>query len=108
MVYAAIGAAPRGADVADLDLAGADRSADVVNVIAYDGVTCDDGSRSAAGIAVIARGYWLARKTWPGCSRNGRDHGTRASGYVAVRRQDPWARTPTRPRIARRSLSTDT
>jgi len=84
MVYAAIGAAPRGADVADLDLAGADRSAGVVNVIAYDGVTCDDGSRSAAGIAVVARGYWLARKTlarllaqWAGT------HGTRASGYIA-------------------------
>jgi len=84
MVYAAIAAAPRGRDVADLDLAAAGRSAGAVNVIAYDGVTCDDGSRSAAGIAVVARGYWLARKAlarllaqWVGDPR------TRVSDYMA-------------------------
>jgi hypothetical protein len=85
MVYAAIAAVPRGTDATDLDLAGAGRSAGVVNVIAYDGVTCDDGSRSAAGIAVVARGYWLARKTlarllaqWVGAPC------TRASDYMAA------------------------
>ena len=63
MVYAAVGAAPRDMDVADLDLAEVGRSAGAVNVIAYDGVMCDDGTRGAPGIAVVARGYWLARKT---------------------------------------------
>jgi hypothetical protein len=62
MLYAAVGVLPRqaAADV-DLVLAETRKAPGVVHVITYAGASCDRTGIARPEVAVVARGYWLAR-----------------------------------------------
>lgn len=63
MVYAAVGALVNpGAEVVELAMADARRAPGVVNVLTYAGGTVEGSLACAGGVAVITRGYWLARQ----------------------------------------------
>jgi hypothetical protein len=63
MVYAAVSVLPRHAKV-DIDAAVAEtrRAPGVVNVISYAGLVCEKTGLARPEVAVVARGYWLARQ----------------------------------------------
>ncbi len=63
MLYAAVGVLPR-LRAADIEHALADcrRSPGVVQVVSYPGLVCDQTFVARPEIAVVARGYWLARQ----------------------------------------------
>lgn len=64
MVYAAVGAlANPGAQVAEQAMADARRAPGVVNVLTYEGGTVEGSLACEGGVAVVTRGYWLARQT---------------------------------------------
>jgi len=62
MVYAAVGVLP-GRETADVDRALAEtrKAPGVVHVITYAGVDCSHAGIARPEVAVVARGYWLAR-----------------------------------------------
>jgi len=62
MLYAAIDVLP-GSGAADVDFALAEtrKAPGVVHVITYSGVDCGHAGIARAELAVVARGYWLAR-----------------------------------------------
>jgi len=64
MVYAAVGAlANPGAQVVDQAMSDARRAPGVVNVYTYPGGTVEGSLACEGGVAVVTRGYWLARQT---------------------------------------------
>jgi hypothetical protein len=63
MVYAAVGAlADAGSDAAALAMTETRKAPGVLNVVAYAGGTVESSLVCHAGVAVITRGYWLARQ----------------------------------------------
>jgi hypothetical protein len=64
MVYAAVGAlANPGAEVAEQAMVDARKAPGVVHVLTYDGGTVEGSLACEGGVAVVTRGYWLARQT---------------------------------------------
>ncbi len=63
MLYAAVGILPR-QGLAGLDVAVADcrKAPGVVQIVSYPGLVCDQTLLARTEIAVVARGYWLARQ----------------------------------------------
>ncbi len=63
MLFAAVGVLPRQA-LAAVDTAIADcrKAPGVVQVVSYSGAVCDRTGQPRPEIAVVARGYWLARQ----------------------------------------------
>ena len=63
MVYAAVGVfANAGTQDVELSMAEARKAPGVLNVLSYPGAAYDGSLACKGGVAVIARGYWLARR----------------------------------------------
>jgi hypothetical protein len=61
MLYAAIGVLPRHASF-DLAITETRKAPGVVHVISYPGLVCEKTGNARPEVAVVARGYWLARQ----------------------------------------------
>lgn len=63
MLYAAVGVLPRHATLeVDIAITESRRSPGVIHVIPYPGLVCEQTGVARSEVAVVARGYWLARQ----------------------------------------------